>query len=134
MNIKYIGSWADYSGYGEANRNIIHALYLAGINITTEKMEFVNDKPVYGEGFKIALRQENAQLPYDIKIIHLTPNLYLKHLEPLKYHILGNRSDSPRMGLELQSAGRNLDWFGIYKTSVIKIRSKSSNLYFSPTH
>lgn len=31
LGVEYIGSFADYSGYGEANRNLIYALHVAGV-------------------------------------------------------------------------------------------------------
>lgn len=85
--IKYSGSWTDYSGYGEANRNIIYALHKVGVELTTEKVSFVRDQSDYGEAYEVCQRLENKSIDYKIKIIHLTPDHYLKHLEAGKYHI-----------------------------------------------
>lgn len=86
-SVKYVGPFGDFTGYGEANRNAIMALYKAGVNLTTEYVTFVSDAANYGEGYEIAKQHEGRDCPYKIKIIHTTPDCYIKHLEPTKYHI-----------------------------------------------
>jgi len=86
-NVKYLGPWGDYSGYGEANRNYIAALYLAGVNLTTERVVYVPEQTELGWTGKLAFDLEHRNIDYKIKIIHLTPENYAKYLEPGKYHI-----------------------------------------------
>lgn len=87
MNVRYIGPWADYSGYGEANRNIVLALDTVGVELTTERLEQTTQQARYGKGYDICLQNENRNLDHKIRIIHLTPDLYIKYLTPNKYHI-----------------------------------------------
>jgi len=85
--IRYTGPWLDFTGYGEANRNAIMALYTAGVDITTERVVYTDTQTEYGEAFEIARKMEGKPIHYDIKIIHVPSDGYLKFLEPTKYHI-----------------------------------------------
>ena len=87
MNVKYVGAFGDYSGYGEANRNAIRALVADGVNVTTERVTHVSERANFGRSFKEAAKVEGKDLDYKIKVIHITPDGYIKHLEPMKYHI-----------------------------------------------
>jgi glycosyltransferase involved in cell wall biosynthesis len=82
-----MGSWADYSGYGEANRNAIRALLAADVRVTTQKVVHVREKANFGQAYQEIAGLEGLPLDYKIKIIHITPDGYLKYLEPLKFHI-----------------------------------------------
>ena len=84
---KYQGTYFDPSGYGEANRNFITALYLAGVNITTERVIQVSERAEFGWTGNLCKQLENLDIDYKIKIIHLTPDLYPKYMESGKYHI-----------------------------------------------
>lgn len=85
--IRYIGNWPDHSGYGEANRNIILSLHTAGVPLSTERLEQTTRQAEYGKAFQIALQLEHEDKDHRIRIIHLTPNWYVKYLDPGKYHI-----------------------------------------------
>ncbi len=87
MNIKYVGPYSDYSGYGEANRNAIRALVASGINVTTEQKSYVKEKADFGKSHDEIKILEEKPLDYQVKIIHITPDGYMQHLEPGKYHI-----------------------------------------------
>lgn len=87
MNVKYCGSAKDYSGYGEANRHDIAALVTAGVDVTTQIPVYVPELSDYGKLGDIAIEREHRKIPYDIKILHVTPNVYRPYIEPLKYHI-----------------------------------------------
>lgn len=87
MNVKYCGSAKDYSGYGEANRHDIAALVAAGVEVTTQIPVYVPEVSDYGKLGDIASQREGLKIPYDIKILHTTPNVYRPYMEPLKYHI-----------------------------------------------
>jgi glycosyltransferase involved in cell wall biosynthesis len=87
VSCKYCGPFGDYTGYGEANRNAIRALYEAGVKVTTERVSYTTQEFAYGKAYEIASKQEGTDIPYDIKIIHVPSDGYLKFLEPNKYHI-----------------------------------------------
>ena len=85
--IKYVGPWASFSGYGEANRNEIMALHTAGVEVTTQYVDYGDVGGDHGESYRIARGLENRPIDYRIKLIHVVPDNYIKYLEPLKYHI-----------------------------------------------
>lgn len=88
MRVKYCGPALDYSGYGEANRHDIGALTAAGIDVIGEYTRHCLEIAEFGE--LGALAQECAtKVPdqYQIKILHTTPNIYGRFIEPGKYHI-----------------------------------------------
>lgn len=85
--VKYCGAFADWTGYGEANRNAISALNAAGVEMTTERISYTHEELSYGKTFDLAASLEGLPLDYDIKIIHIPSDGYVKHLEPTKYHI-----------------------------------------------
>ena len=87
VSIKYISAFSDHSGYGEASRQTIYALHKVGVNLTTEKISFVREIEDFGQPQIIAEKAELKPIDYQIVILHLTPDLYLKYLEPNKYHI-----------------------------------------------
>jgi glycosyltransferase involved in cell wall biosynthesis len=87
VSVKYTGPFADFTGYGEANRNAITALFQAGVDITTERVVYTNKEAEYGRSYKIAKDLENKAIDYDIKIIHVPSDGYLKFIEPVKYHV-----------------------------------------------
>ena len=86
--VKYTGPMADPSGYGEANRNYICALDQAGVDLTTEIFSYsANETNVFGDSFRLAKKLEGRDIDYDIKIIHVPCDAYLRYMEPCKYHI-----------------------------------------------
>lgn len=87
IGVKYAGTFTDYSGYGQANRNFITALFLANIRITTELVVQVLERGKFGWIGELAKSLENNLIPYKIKIIHLTPDMYPRYMEAGKYHI-----------------------------------------------
>jgi glycosyltransferase involved in cell wall biosynthesis len=87
MNIKYCGPALDYSGYAEANRNDIASIMTAGIGVTIELTKHCLEIADFGLLGKKIQSAVDSQIPYDIKIIHTTPNIFNRYLEPGKYHI-----------------------------------------------
>lgn len=85
--VKYAGPFGDASGYGEANRNAIMALHAAGVDVTTERVSYLGVEAEHGETYELAARLEGRPIKYDIKIVHVPSDGYLKFLEPTKYHI-----------------------------------------------
>lgn len=87
MNIKYCGPALDYSGYGEANRHDIAALASAQIGVTVELTRHCLEISEFGVLGELVRDMSGRDLEYDIKILHTTPNIYHKFIEPQKYHI-----------------------------------------------
>lgn len=85
--VKYAGTFSDHSGYGQANRSFITALYLAGVNVTTELIIQVPERATFGWSGELAKALEEQKIDYKIKIIHLTPDMYPRYMESGKYHI-----------------------------------------------
>ena len=86
-NIKYTGALLDYSGYGSAAREFVRALYEAEVNIITQRLTHVEDTTNFGTSGDIVEKLQGNDIDYKIKILHITADLYLKHLEQYKYHI-----------------------------------------------
>lgn len=87
MNVKYTGPARDYSGYGEANRHDIAALVTAGVELTTEIPHYCLELSDFGRLGDLAGQREHKDIPYKVKIIHTTPNVYGQFFEKGKYHI-----------------------------------------------
>jgi|WetSurSiteA1Bulk_404760.scaffolds.fasta_scaffold07010_5 glycosyltransferase involved in cell wall biosynthesis len=87
LKVKYTAATQDYSGYGEAGRNAIRALVRSGVDVTVQKVVNVREKANFGHAYKEIEQLEGRNINYNIKIIHTTPDGYLKQLEPMKYHI-----------------------------------------------
>lgn len=87
LGIKYTGTFTDYSGYGQANRNFITSLFLSNIKVSSELVVQVQERGVFGWTGEVCKALENQFIPYKIKIIHLTPDMYPRYMESGKYHI-----------------------------------------------
>jgi len=89
ISAKYCGCWDAVSGYGSANRNFIMALDTVGVELTTQRVSYSKNygESFYGETYKLAQEKEGKAINYDIKIIHIPCDSYLRYLEPCKYHI-----------------------------------------------
>ena len=87
--IKYISPCLDFSGYGEASRNYIFSLHKKGIPITVSPRNFdPNPPPIADKEQREVLESLiNKNIPYDVVIIHLTPDLFPQYAEPGKYNI-----------------------------------------------
>ena len=73
ISLKYTFS-SDPSGYGSAARNFVASLFTAGINITTEPIKQTVENTDYGMEGAICSKLKDRNIPYKIKIIHLTPD------------------------------------------------------------
>lgn len=87
MNVCYSGFFGSYSGMGSACRAYIQSLIDAGVNVKTEYIKNISSPYDLGVTYKNALERAGRGIDYKIKIIHTTPDLITKHLEPNKYHI-----------------------------------------------
>ena len=86
-SVKYTGTFLDHSGYGSANRNFIAALHTARVEVTTELVIQVAERAIFGWTGELAKALLGRKVPYKIKIIHLTPDMYPNYMEAGKYHI-----------------------------------------------
>src|SRR3990167_8121872 len=87
MNIRYTGPGLDYSGYGEANRHDIAALVAGGVEVAVELTRHSLEISEFGRLGQLVQSRTNIPLNYDIKILHTTPNIFGRFMEPGKYHI-----------------------------------------------
>ena len=87
LGVKYCGTFQDYSGYGDANRMDICALFMAGVNVTTESIRQVGEKSNYGIPENISVGLEDRSIPYKVKILHITPDMYPRYKEVGIYNI-----------------------------------------------
>lgn len=87
ISVSYSGPLYDPSGYGQSNRVDVIALFVAGVNLTTEAIYQTQFKTDYGIQEKIVKYLEGRDIPYKIKILHITPDLYPKYIEKGKYNI-----------------------------------------------
>jgi glycosyltransferase involved in cell wall biosynthesis len=87
---RYCGPFADYTGYGQATRNAITALYKVGVPITTERVSFVNrfdfDLGPETKTAKTLERSPNDN-DYQVRILHVTADIYYNFFHPQKYNI-----------------------------------------------
>lgn len=86
--VKYLGTPLSPVGYGSAARAFITALYCVGVDVTTEIIYQMPDRTNYGFQGELAKQLENRDIPYNIKIIHLTPDTAVPYMEKDKYNIL----------------------------------------------
>lgn len=84
---KYTGTFHDYSGYGDANRAFVNALFVAGVDVTCELVTQTPQTTNFGIPGRIADLLIERDIPYKVKIIHLTPDLYPRFKEKKIYNI-----------------------------------------------
>jgi glycosyltransferase involved in cell wall biosynthesis len=87
MNITYVGPIWDSSGYAEAARNNIAALYTVGVDVNVKQISFERFKSDLGDLGKLVSSRINACDPGNIQIIHTTPNVFNQHYIEGKYNI-----------------------------------------------
>lgn len=124
MNVAYLGPLKDYSGYGEANRHFVCALDEAGITVIPQLVSYSREISDFGAlGARIEPwfgRKDN----YRIKILHTTPNVFTRHLEPGKYHIAHFFWETDRVPEEFAAGLRLCDeiWTGSEgnKSAIVK--------------
>ena len=87
MKLCYSAFYEAPSGMGEAARNITAAFYMANTPMTTEFIPNIQSEMSLGLGHDIAKSLQGKGSDYNIKIIHVTPDLITKYLDPMRYHI-----------------------------------------------
>ena len=107
MNVCYLGPLKDYSGYGEANRHAVAALDAAGVYVIPQLVSYSPESSDFGSlGAKVEPLFNHAGR-YKVKILHTTPNVFKKYIEPGKYHIAHFFWETDRVPAEF-AAGLNL--------------------------
>jgi len=87
MKVTYISACQDVSGYAEAARNNIASLLEAGISVEVLPVTFEtfkSDLGILGNKIKDLIVRESKA---DIQIIHTTPNVFSKFINPAKKNI-----------------------------------------------
>lgn len=87
MNVAYLGPLKDYSGYGEANRHAAAALDAAGVHVIGQLVSYTQEAADFGTIGKTVDKVLAQEGDYRIKIIHTTPDQYVRHIEKGKYNI-----------------------------------------------
>ena len=87
INVKYTSSGKSPSGYGSAARADIAALFISGVNVTCETIQQTAETADFGIEGQIMTHLEERDIPYKIKIVHLTPDLIPTYKEDGVYTI-----------------------------------------------
>jgi len=88
MNIKFSSCFLDHSGYGQASRNMLRAMVSVGINVSTFMLAYnQTSMRQLDEGGALAKKLENRKIPYDIKLMMVTPDQAELQYEVGKYNI-----------------------------------------------
>jgi len=87
MNVAYQGPLKDYSGYGEANRHAVAALDAAGVHVCAKLVRYTSEPSDFGVMGQLVDKLIKNDDYYKIKIMHTTPDEFLRLKEPGKYHI-----------------------------------------------
>lgn len=100
INVRYVSAASNPSGYGSAARNYITALFVSGVNVTCETVSQMPESASYGITGSIRKSLEGRDLPPDITVIHLTPDLYPKYINKETYNIGHLFSETDRLPKE----------------------------------
>lgn len=103
IGVRYVSAAKNPSGYGNAARQFITALFIAGVNVTCETISQMSENTDYGITGKIRESLEERDIEYKVNIIHLTPDLYPDYKEKGKYivgHLFFETNKLPREWIE----------------------------------
>jgi glycosyltransferase involved in cell wall biosynthesis len=87
IKIAYEGPFFDYSGYGEANRQALAALYHSGVKVKAKKLHYTSQSTDYGDVVNIINECLSNDFDYKLKIMHVTPDELPRLVEKGKYNI-----------------------------------------------
>ena len=85
--VKNTGTFLNPSGYSSAARAFATALYSVGIDLTLEIVHQMAERGDHGWTGRLCENLKDREIPYKIKIIHLTPDTALTYIEKGKYNI-----------------------------------------------
>jgi hypothetical protein len=88
MNIKWVGPVLDPSGYGNASRDYVSALYHSGHSITIETRYFnAKDPSLYNEAGELMQMLSDKIIDYDTVVHHYVPNKVTGRAEKGKFNV-----------------------------------------------
>ncbi len=85
--VKYIAPFLDNSGYAQASRDNIMALYKAGIPLTLDPMSFEGARPNLGDTGRVINSLINKSIDYNIVLMQSTPEFWEKKRESDKTNV-----------------------------------------------
>lgn len=85
--IKYVGPMLDGSGYAQAIRGNIMALHKLGVPLTLKPISFETARPDLGKYREVMLNAIDANIDYNVVIIHTTPEFWAQHREEGKLNV-----------------------------------------------
>lgn len=86
--IKYISPLFDSSGYAQASRSYVMALYKAGIPLTLAPVAFEQASPkLKDEERRVFDYLLHRDIDYNVVIVHLTPEFWPNHMEHDKFNV-----------------------------------------------
>jgi glycosyltransferase involved in cell wall biosynthesis len=89
----------------------------------------------FGRLGDVAIEREGLKIPYDIKILHTTPNVYRPYMEPRKYHIGRIFWETDKLPRDFAEPAKLLDeiWTGSeYNAQAIKNAGVDKPIYVIP--
>lgn len=88
IGVKWTSAFMDSSGYATAARNYVGALIDSGaVDLTLKTVSFEKHYTTHGSLQKKIERYLNKDIPYNIQVIHLTPENYPPLIEKNKYNV-----------------------------------------------
>ena len=135
MNIKYIGSVQDYSGYGEANRHDVASLLEVGANVTVKAPKYTLEIADFGKLGEKINAVINKEIDYDYIILHTTPNVWPSYMERGKYHIGRCFWETDKLPADFAKACEQMDelWTGSeFNARAIKKAGVTKPIYIIP--
>lgn len=85
--VRYTSTADSPVGYGSAARAFITALFSVGIDVTCEIIYQMPHQTDYGWTGSLCKNLQDRNIPYKIKILHLTPDTAIPYMEEGIYHI-----------------------------------------------
>jgi glycosyltransferase involved in cell wall biosynthesis len=86
--VRVVGPLLDGSGYAEASRLLVKSLYEKEVPLCTKIVYFDRDLPDLGDDGELMEGLTHSQIPYDINIVRLTPDMGVRFIESDKTNIL----------------------------------------------
>ena len=81
LRIKFSGPLYGPSGYSENSRSFIKALHQAGVDVQAEAVTHERNRPDLGSDAALFQSLETRAIPYNVKIINLTPENFPRFAE-----------------------------------------------------
>lgn len=125
INIKYTSSSLSPSGYAQAARSDIASLFCSGVNVTCESIQQTAEITDYGLEGQIDKYLRKRDIPYKIKILHVTPDLIPSYRENNTYTISRLAWETSKVPKEWIEPLNEIDEIWITASSIEKILRNS---------